>query len=693
MTELPVDRLPLVIGVTGHRDLRDQDVPRLEREVAAILRGLRQDYLDGDPQAPLVVLSALAEGADCLVARVALAQGAQLIAPLPMPLAEYRRDFEPGLKPGNLAEFDALFSQAIAAPVMPLHGHSLEEIGADPKMRAEQYRAVGIFIARHCHALLALWDGDAKDPAAGGTAEVVGFKRDGIPLTVGRAARTRLDASEVNRLARASLDASEIGPVIEVVTPRRKGRDVAREVAANEVLVKEVLVKPVFVKPWGRALVARHRGNSTRRAWHGVTTFIGHMLGHEGEDERAKLAPAERRALEAWEHFETLIGLTRKFNLEAAALAPSAHGPPRLAQSVDYLFTEAGDTKPDAAAKARALDVAPLWCRLYAMADALALTRQSQFKRDWKLLFGFGFAAFVCFAIFAHAGPDSKSGVPFLAAYLLAFVVMVVVYVSAVRRQDQERYLDYRALAEALRVAVYWKLLGIGSPYRDAKSNARELDKPEPDHADSNPVGMVAHAYPIKQPNELAWVKICLLTLERLDRSDGGPADRIEQTGHAIARRFWVQGQFAYFKRQGFRHNGLAETIQCWSDISLLLSPFLFVPILIGLMLGRVDIHWPIAGLELGLQHVILMVVGLLPGVAAVLAGYSERLAFKAQARQYDRMRVLFERAYELLPAEIDADNMAPVRALYQELGIEAMKEHAEWVAIYRQRPIEPMRG
>jgi len=677
MTELPVDRLPLVIGVTGHRDLRDQDVPRLAQEVAAILHGLRQDYLDGDPQAPIVVLSALAEGADRLVARVALAQGARLIAPLPMPLAEYRRDFEPGLTPGNTAEFDALFSQAIAAPVMPLHGHSLDEIRADPTMRAEQYRAVGIFIARHCHALLALWDGDAEDPAAGGTAEVVAFKRDGIPLTVAGAAQAHLDASEVSRLARASLDASEIGPVIEVVTPR----------------MKEVLVKPVLVKPWGRALVARHRGGSTRRAWRGVTTFIGRVLGHEGEDERATLASAQRRALESWENFETLVGLTRKFNLEAAVLAQSAGGPPRLAQSVDRLFTEAGDTKPDAAAKARALDVAPLWCRLYAMADALALARQSQFKRDWKLLFGFGFAAFVCFAMFAHAGPDAKSGVPFLAIYLLAFVVMVVVYASAVHRQDQERYLDYRALAEALRVAVYWKLLGIGSPYRDAKSNAPERDKPESDQAGTNPVGMVAHAYPIKQPNELAWVKICLLTLERLDKSDSGPPDRIEQTGHAIARRFWVQGQFAYFKRQGFRHNSLAETIQSWSDISLLLSPFVFVPILIGLMLSRVDIHWPIAGLEFGLQHVILIVVGLLPGIAAVLAGYSERLAFKAQARQYDRMRVLFERAYELLPSEIDDDNMAPARALYQELGIEAMKEHAEWVAIYRQRPIEPMRG
>ena len=34
MNPLP-DRLPLVIGVTGHRDLRDQDVTVLEREVAA----------------------------------------------------------------------------------------------------------------------------------------------------------------------------------------------------------------------------------------------------------------------------------------------------------------------------------------------------------------------------------------------------------------------------------------------------------------------------------------------------------------------------------------------------------------------------------------------------------------------------------------------------------------------------------
>jgi hypothetical protein len=35
------------------------------------------------------------------------------------------------------------------------------------------------------------------------------------------------------------------------------------------------------------------------------------------------------------------------------------------------------------------------------------------------------------------------------------------------------------------------------------------------------------------------------------------------------------------------------------------------------------------------------------------------------------------------MPGEIPA----PVRAVYRERGIEAMRENAEWVAVYRRRP------
>jgi hypothetical protein len=643
MEPLP-DRLPLVIGVTGHRDLHEQDVPRLEQEVAAIIAGLRREYLDDDPETPIIVLSALAEGADRLVARVALAQGARLIAPLPLPLAEYRRDFEPGLKPGNMAELDSLLAQAIAAPVMPLLD-TPEAVRADPQARAAQYRAVGIFINQHCHVLLALWDGDSKDMAAGGTAEVVTFKRNGIPLTVSGSARE-------------SLDASEIGPVIEVVTPRVKESSAADRVA---------------VRPWGRAVIARYRGGALRRGLRSIAAFLAHVFGREFGDERSKLPTDQRWELESWESFEALIGLTRRFNQDAARLAGSVDGARRVAQSLDYLFADAGGgTIGDVDAKSRAVGLTAMWCRLYAIADTLAQERQRQFRWDWRFLFGAAFAALVFFTLYAH-GHNLVGKLPPLIGYVASCVAIFLLFARAKVGRHQERFLDYRALAEALRVAVYWKLVGIGSRYADAKAGTDDATT-----IDLDPAGPIANAYPIKQPSELAWVKICLRTLERLDRAQGGIAYKIDQIGHAIARRFWVQGQHDYFKRQGLGHNTSVEAVETRALVLLVVSPFVLVPVLV---------HWGHGKLE----DLLAILTALLPGYAAASTGYSERLAFKAQARQYDRMRMLFERAYELLPAEIDEASKAQALALYRELGMEAMRENAEWVAIYRQRPIQPL--
>src|SRR5262249_57072678 len=60
--------MPLTIGATGHRDLRPEDIPRLVEAVAGVLGALRAAC----PDTPFVVISPLAEGADQLVARVAL---------------------------------------------------------------------------------------------------------------------------------------------------------------------------------------------------------------------------------------------------------------------------------------------------------------------------------------------------------------------------------------------------------------------------------------------------------------------------------------------------------------------------------------------------------------------------------------------------------------------------------------------
>ena len=654
MTDPLPDRLPLVIGVTGHRDLRDQDIPRLEREVAAVLASLRRDFLGKDDETPVIVLSALAEGADRLVARVAVAQGARLIVPLPMPLDEYRRDFEPGLKLGNIAEFDELFAHAIAAPVMPLHAASVEALRADQDKRDAQYRALGIFIVQHCHVLLALWDGNEKEPSPGGSAEVVAFKRDGIPLNVSGSPRM-------------SLDASEIGPVIEILTPRMKNAEGTAEIA---------------VRPWGKDVIGRYRGSAVRRGWRAVATFIAHFLWREVRDDGLKLPARERQEFASWENFEVLIGLTRHFNQDAALLSKRGDGAAHVAQSLDSLLIDSRGRPPGGIdVKKHALDVAPLWCRLHAVADALAQERQAQFKTDWILLFLAGFIAFLCFASFTHAELGTGVRVSLLVAYFAAFVVMLVLFVRAVRGSHQERYLDYRALAEALRVAVFWKIVGIGSRYLDAKVNAGVA--PDAPVVDINPVGAIANAYPIQQPSELAWVKMCLRTVERLDKPDARPSHRIDPAGHAIAKRYWIRGQLEFYRRQGARHNERSESNEAHSSVLLLLSPFVLVPMLLYLLLLRPDYNW--------LTQEIVLFLGILPGIAAVLTGYAERLAFNAQARQYDRMRMLFERAYHLLPQEADEETMPLAHGLYHELGVEAMRENAEWVAIYRQRPIRPL--
>src|SRR5262245_34928384 len=81
--------LPLIVGVTGHRDLRAEDVPQLEAMVRKIFDEIQQQM----PHTPLVVVSALAEGADRLVARIALERGHRLVAPLPMTPKVYATDF------------------------------------------------------------------------------------------------------------------------------------------------------------------------------------------------------------------------------------------------------------------------------------------------------------------------------------------------------------------------------------------------------------------------------------------------------------------------------------------------------------------------------------------------------------------------------------------------------------------------
>jgi hypothetical protein len=153
---------PLRVGVTGHRFLAEPQ--KLEAGVDDALRRLSAAY----PGRRLVVLSALAEGADRLVARRALRLGGGLLALLPLTLADYQQDFATA---ESRAEFCGLLQRAEQVIQLP-----------PAPSRDAAYAAVGSYTLEHCHVLMALWDGQEAQ-GQGGTGEtVLAARRLGLPV-------------------------------------------------------------------------------------------------------------------------------------------------------------------------------------------------------------------------------------------------------------------------------------------------------------------------------------------------------------------------------------------------------------------------------------------------------------------------------------------------------------------------------
>jgi len=133
----------------------------LQRVAADIQRDSDGVYDEAGPVCRLV--SALAEGADRIVAEEALRLGYELHAVLPFSPSEYERDFEGA---ASLAEFRALLQQARAVLALDGSRESQEE-------QDSAYEAAGFTILAHADLVVAIWDGE-EARGTGGTAEIVG---------------------------------------------------------------------------------------------------------------------------------------------------------------------------------------------------------------------------------------------------------------------------------------------------------------------------------------------------------------------------------------------------------------------------------------------------------------------------------------------------------------------------------------
>jgi hypothetical protein len=77
--------IPIVLGISGHGDIRAVDLDVLGSRIAEVFNNFRRRY----PRSPLRLLTSLAPGADQLGADVANQLGIEIVAPLPFPPEVY----------------------------------------------------------------------------------------------------------------------------------------------------------------------------------------------------------------------------------------------------------------------------------------------------------------------------------------------------------------------------------------------------------------------------------------------------------------------------------------------------------------------------------------------------------------------------------------------------------------------------
>ena len=155
--------LPIMIGITGHRNIDESSLPVLEKRTLEVFSNIKQQYVNSE----IIVMSALAIGADTLCAEAAIEAGCKLVVPIPMELTEYRKDFSEE----DAIRFDSIIKRADEVIVVS------EDFSPDLS-RDAYYVKLGEYLKENSHLLIALWDGDETRILPGGTSDVVRMARE-----------------------------------------------------------------------------------------------------------------------------------------------------------------------------------------------------------------------------------------------------------------------------------------------------------------------------------------------------------------------------------------------------------------------------------------------------------------------------------------------------------------------------------
>ena len=562
--------LPLVIAVTGHRDLLDSEIAEIRAQVRELLISLGARY----PNRRLRVMSSLAEGADRLVAEEALDLGVDLIAPLPMPRKMYVQDFDAA----SQEQFDKLCAQSSEVFELPLaRGCTADQISVPGPERDRQYAQLGVFLCAHCHILLALWDGK-PGAALGGTGQVVKFHHDNI-----MPGYTRKTVATQQMLVD---DESDL--VYHIVCSRDR--------------------------PDGRP---HEDFQPLQCSW----------FTKDRNERRSRTIPKQH---------QTIFERSSEFSRDAMRFADQMQG------DIYPLMDERSVNRLPAGIETIN--------RIFCIADFLAIRFQKRALATLRVTHLLAFLMGFMFILYS----DLDTWPYYMFAFLLFFLVAAGTQFLAKRRGWHRKYLDYRALAEGLRVQFYWAAAGVRSEIESKFAHDNFLQTQDP---------------------ELGWIRNVMRVAGT--RCDAAP--NTNPVGLEFAIKEWIgddeTGQLGYYRKKSSDRIARDRYTERLGLLSLLTSVIIVVLFLVASPFIPEDLRNP-----------LVVVMGTMLLLFGVRHGYAHSTAEKELIKQYEFMLRIFYNARRRLDNAVDITEQ---RQVLLALGGSALDEHAEWILMHRDRSID----
>jgi hypothetical protein len=670
-------RVPILVGITGKRDLKGQDElvrQRLAETFAIIDREA--------PHAPKVLLSGMAEGADTIAAELAAARDDWLVAAvLPLPRDSYLEDFPDtlaealgtaatsnGLTPRQTIEKWLAHPKVKTCALPPMRNPrtgqpcTADDLrhreGEDNSLRLRHYEQLGLWLASSATLLIAVVPRDERPDKTGGTARVVHYRL------------TRRSDPIIHEVMRASdavcpplqLDTAVLGPVWQIDAPSDN-----------------------LAPPPGEPFTIR--------------------LRNAEEPEEGKPPP---------------------FEAQLRASLTVVHGLDRFAERLDKKHTPLDWDHPPSDAGAA----------IEAAQDDLDRT-QGRHKRYlvWSsyglaLLFWLAVSTYGIVELIGHS--DTGFSALGLTAYLALVVGGGILHETIERNRWQRITEDYRGVAEALRVQHAWwfagltepedqvdryYLVGLREPLNQPRQAVRNIigwarlgamPTPiatdwrrvyDPDDGESWLQGQINFFERRAEQRKIAVTRSQMLTWELFFGAqflalwlflDVALTQWFPTEMTQVAR--WASG----FARVGCFVLALGAVLWMLRHVRARPAPAsrryaaLSAAVLVMFVGPAMDLF---AG-----QLVVLLSVIVVSAAAVSIRFVSEKLVWDAEAHRYEDALILFRRAARDLNAiqaeEVpEEEKRARRQILVRALGRAALEENEYWLRAHRERPMEQAVG